>query len=71
MGAQSSCRMSARSTIETCRPDLPSEKMNVMGWEPSKKKEGKIDTHGQPKRIDEMGVQARKGDAQSSPRDNK
>jgi hypothetical protein len=42
-----------------------------MGREPSKKKEGKIDTHGQPERIDETGAQARKGDAQSSPGDKK
>jgi hypothetical protein len=34
--------MSARSTTETCRPELPSDRRNRIGQKPSKKKKGKI-----------------------------
>jgi hypothetical protein len=62
--------MSAQSTTEICRPELPSDRRNVMGRGTFQKKEGKIDTHGgTTERRQQERAQARKGDARSSPGD--
>jgi hypothetical protein len=37
--------LSARSTTETCRPELPSDRRNRIGQKTFLKKEGKIHTH--------------------------
>jgi hypothetical protein len=33
--------MSTRITTEICRPELPSDRRNVMGWEPSNRRKVK------------------------------
>jgi hypothetical protein len=39
--------MSARSTTETCRPELPSDRRNRIGRKTFQRREGKIHTEAQ------------------------
>jgi hypothetical protein len=45
--------MSARSTTKICRPELPSDRRNVMGWEPSNRRKVK-GIHGDNQRGDRI-----------------
>jgi hypothetical protein len=54
--------MSARSTIETCRPELPSNRRNMTGQKTFQRREGKIHTDTHQEERHQKRAQAKKGD---------